>query len=255
MALISMRWLWPILMGWSASCVASGAGWRWYQETPPEVKPKPPAITRTITTATPTQPKPKPTPVEQFKAIQEKYQNARAEALMHPTVNNVMTVMRWHQYFLKKSDQFGTAFEKALLADPTLSYRAQYPVESLARQTYSQVQHDKERSVISGLAQAGLGLMFVYRGQDPFAQTLAPSLVKQAQTWHLPLVGLSNDGVFLPVLPFNRRNMGEVNAAVTPAIYLVNPKTKVKKAIAFGFISMAELTKHLTQVATNYQVQ
>lgn len=230
-------------------CYASrGTGWRWYDDPTPPLKPKQPDIVRTTSQA------PQPlSPQQQLKAIQEHYKDARAEAVMHPTVKNAMIVMRWHQYFLKMSDEFGVAFKKALLVDPTLSYRATYPLESVARQAYSQAKHQTERTVIQRLSQAGLGLMFVYQGNDPLAQTLTPSLVKQSEEWHLPLLGVSNDGVLLPDITHNVVNDGRINPKVVPAIYLVNPKTKEKKAIAFGFISMDELTQNLTQIATDFK--
>ena len=235
--------------------VAAGNGWRWYDDPVNPAPNKPPTIIRTVTTATPIHhhtAKAK-TPSEQLKAIQEKYHNAKAQAVMHPTVKNAILVMKWHQYFLKKSDEFGTSFKKALLVDPTLSYRAKYPLESIARQTYSEKQHQTERNVVAALQKEGVGLVFVYRGHNAFAETLAPSLQEQANAWHMPLMGVSNDGVMLSSIKHNRLNHGDWDAPVTPAIYLFDPKTHIKKAIAFGFISMTELTEHLTQVATNYK--
>ncbi|MBD1576958.1 type-F conjugative transfer system pilin assembly protein TraF [Vibrio sp. S11_S32] len=230
-----------------------GAGWRWYDDPTPTALPKKhPDIIRTTSHATPI-PRKTLSPQEQLKKIQEQYKNARAEAVMHPTVKNAKIVMRWHQYFLNMSDKFGIAFQKALLDDPTLSYRAKYPLEAIARQSYAKTQHKTERSVINRLAKEGFGLMFVYRGNDPLSQTLTPSLVKQTEDWQLPLIGISNDGILIPSIPHNMVNDGRVNPEVLPAIYLVNPKTKEKKAIAFGFISMTELTQNLTKVATNFK--
>lgn len=234
---------------------ATPNGWRWYNDpNPVKVQPKPktlPSQPQVSVTQTPPPPKIM-TATEQMQWFQGYMAEVQNQAVIHPSVENTLEFMRISKFIDGKTTAFGMTWKEALLLDPSLSYRMKHPTESLARQTQNaQIKAEKVAAVHS-LAKQGYGLFFVYHGNDPLNQQLAPSIQSFADQYGIELLGVTQDGKTLSVIRDNKVNDGKLQIQASPALLLVNPKTHTIKPLAYGFISQEELLGRFLNVATDY---
>lgn len=241
-----------ILTLWATPTFANEApkGWRWYNE------PKPP-IEVPITPPTPTPPNTITrvmSATEQMDWFHETFQEALNDATLNPDdMDKQLKVERFKQFISRKTAQTGMTFKQLLLAHPELSYIKDRPVEHAARSTYLSLEREKKVQAVHQMQQEGWGFFFVYQGEDALSQKLAPSMQAFADTYHIELLGISEDGSFIDTLRQNRRNDGKVVVPYTPALILVNPITSEFKPLAYGFISQNDLLGRFYNVATDYQ--
>ncbi|HIF9325784.1 TPA: type-F conjugative transfer system pilin assembly protein TraF [Photobacterium damselae] len=247
----------PLSLAWllivTTPLYANPNGWRWYNEPKaPIVQPKPPLPKQPHATITQTPSKPM-TATEQMNWFHGYMAEVQNQAIINPTVDNVLAFMKLSQYIDGKTTDFGMTWKEALLVDPSLSYRIKHPTESLARQTQNAQIKARKEAAVKALAEQGYGLFFVYQGQDPLNQRLAPSIQAFAEQYGISLLGISDDGKILPSIKQNRLNNGKLKVPVIPALLAVNPNTQDIKPLAYGFISQEELLGRFLNVATQYQ--
>lgn len=232
---------------------ATAPGWRWYNE--PKVRRplkhtvKPITRPQMVVTQSPAP----MTATEQMRRFHVYMNEVKNRAVIDPTLNNVLTLMRINHFIDGKTTDFGMTWKQALLADPTLSYRLKHPTESLARQTQNAQIKAEKIQAIRRLAAQGNGLFFVYQGGDALSQKLAPSLQHFADNYHIPLLGISTDNQMILTIRENKTNRGKLNVKATPALLLVNPTTGSIKPLAYGFISQEELLGRFLNVATDFK--
>lgn len=226
-------------------------GWRWYNEPGPVPAPANP---KPVPQPPPTAP-PVMSATEQMAWFHRAYQAAVDDATLHPEDNaKQLTVMRLHHFIGQKIAQTGMTFKRVLLAHPELSYTQTHPVEQAARTTVLMARRAQQTATAKRLRADGWGLFFVYRGQDPLTQRLAPSIQAFADTYGFDLLGLSDDGTVMPTLRRNRGNNGKVSVAFEPALILVHPATGEMRPLAYGFISQRALLARLDNVAHGFRV-
>ncbi|MEF2482208.1 type-F conjugative transfer system pilin assembly protein TraF [Vibrio mimicus] len=226
------------------------AGWRWYNEPKtappaPSTKPAPPPQNSTTTVLSAT---------EQMAWFHQAFDEVLNDATINPAdEEKYLKVMKMKKFIMDKTVQTGMTAKKLLLQYPEYSYVKDHPVEQAARSPYLQRERSKKVAAVQQMKEEGWGFFFVYEGNEPLSQTLAPSMQQFADTYDIELLGLSNDGTFIDHIRQNRHNDNKVIVPFTPALLLVNPQTAEFKPLAYGFISQNDLLGRFYNVATDYQ--
>ena len=242
---------------WRSWCADDGAGaslgWHFYcdrqEEEPQRVEPAP-AL-----------PVPSPGPAqsasERIEAMRKALEEARAEAILNPTPENVTAYLRLQQETLQRAAVFSDAFRRTVWATPELDYTLRRPVGALAKQVWSD-----ERRVARDAALARLGERYglIYLGHAGCAgcKVFGPLLRAFAVRHRLDVLAVSLTGETLEGWPEavadNGRaaRLGLGNAPV-PALVLFDTVTKRVVPVGFGVMAedqMAERIFALTALET-----
>ncbi|QKJ89295.1 IncF plasmid conjugative transfer pilus assembly protein TraF (plasmid) [Paramixta manurensis] len=238
----------------AASAVVTPAdpftGWHWYNE--PKIKPAPPA------------PKPVPqavpdfsklSPAEQSEVLKGYTKQALARAILYPTAENTATFLRWQKFWTDHASMFSQSFAVAQLDHPDLDYNLEHPhYNSTAPLQQARDQQD-ETQAISRLA-GQYGLFYFYRGNDPIDAQMAGVVADFARLRHISLIPVSVDGTVSPLVPDSRPDAGQsarMGISHFPALFLVDPKSKNYRPLAYGFMTQDDLAKRFLNVATGFK--
>ena len=238
----------------AANATPSAQGWRWYNEPKPvEIAPPPPKPQQPTVTVTQSQSPSKPLNATQQMQWFHRYMNeVKTQAVLNPTLDNVLAFMRISHFIDGKTTDFGMMWKQALLADPQLSYTVKHPTQSLAKKTQNAQLNARREAAVHALAEQGYGLFFVYKGKDPLNQQLAASVQSFAHQYGINLLGITLDNTPIKAIEHNKDNRGKIKVDAQPALLLVNPTTGSIKPLAYGFISQEELLGRFLNVATQF---
>ncbi len=195
------------------------------------------------------------TPVEQLADFKKDYANIQAQAVMDPTPENVAVAMKYRQYMFKKSEEYGVASQQALLMDPTLSSQLDNPTAQIAQQVLSDKKERENDEAIRRVVAKKYGIFFFYMGEDVVSQAMAPALQEFADSYDIPLIGVTMDGVAISAIKDNRMDKGQsqkFDVKAFPAVFIANPTTQKTYPAAYGFISMEQLKKRVYNIVTRY---
>jgi conjugal transfer pilus assembly protein TraF len=229
-------------------------GWHWYNE--PKKKPSQPKQAPPAETPAPTVPDlSKMTAVEQAKVLKGYTMEALNRAILYPTAENTATYLRWQKFWTDRGSMFSQSFAAAQLRHPELDYNLEYPhYNSMAPYVQSRDQQQRQ-SAISELSHE-YGLFYFYRGSDPIDVQMAGVVSDFAKLNHISLIPVSIDGQVAPSLPDSRQDTGQrqaMNVSAFPALFLVAPRTRDYRALAYGFMTQDDLAKRFMNVATGFK--
>lgn len=229
-------------------------GWNWYNE--PRNKPKPPKPK-----AEPEEPAKsvpdlsKMTAREQAKLLKDYTMEALNRAILYPTAENTATYLRWQKFWTDRSSMFSQSFAAAQLQHPDLDYNLEYPhYNSMAPYVQTRDQQQRE-SAINQLAQE-YGLFYFYRGSDPIDVQMAGVVSDFAKLNNISLIPVTVDGKVAPSVPETRQDTGQTKAmgvSAFPALFLVSPRSRDYRALAYGFMTQDDLAKRFLNVATGFK--
>ncbi|MFK3662750.1 type-F conjugative transfer system pilin assembly protein TraF [Scandinavium sp. NPDC088450] len=229
-------------------------GWHWYNE--PVTKPAPPVAARSPDAPSPAVPDlSKLSAVEQAKVLRGYTMEALNRAILYPTAENTATYLRWQKFWTDRGSMFSQSFAAAQLRHPELDYNLEYPhYNSMA--SYVQTRDQQQRQTAIGELAQKYGLFYFYRGADPVDVQMAGVVADFAKLNHLSLIPVSIDGQMAPSVPDTRQDTGQsraMNVRAYPALYLVSPKTRDYRALAYGFMTQDDLAKRFLDVATGFK--
>ena len=224
----------------------SSLGWHFYcdreeaqQPDPPPVSPlpAPPAATDT------------PSAADRILALRRALEEARAEAILNPTAENVTAYLRLQQETLRKAAAFSDAFRRTVWASPELDYTLKRPVGALAKQVWSD---ERRQARDAALARLGDRYGLIYLGHAGCAgcKVFGPLLRAFATRHGLDVLAVSLSGEALEGWPEavsdNGRaaRLGLGNAPV-PALVLFDTKTKRVQPVGFGVMAEDEMAERL----------
>ena len=235
---------------WRSWCGDAGSvsslGWHFYcdrqekrREAPPPLQPTPkPPATRDGQTAT-----------DRIAAMRKALEEARAEAILNPSTENVTAYLRLQQETLRKAAAFSDAFRRTVWASPELDYTLKRPVGALAKQLWSD-----ERRVARDRALASLkdryGLIYLGHAGCAACRVFGPLLRAFATRHGLDVLAVSLSGEALEGWPEavadNGRaaRLGLGNAPV-PALVLFDTKTQRVLPVGFGVMAEDEMAERL----------
>ncbi len=194
-------------------------------------------------------------PMQHLKAVQHLLDEAKAEAVLNPTVENVKNYMAIQQYVMNQSTQFANTWQKTLAYYPEYNYSVNHPTEAATRQIYLSQINEQKVGAAKLLAQNN-GLIFFYQGKSQETQAQAASIADFAKLYGFALIGVPVDGVAIEAIPDNRPDSGQsqrMGVSSFPALILVNPKSGQYIPLAYGYPTQDELLSDCLNVVTNYQ--
>ncbi|WP_367144454.1 type-F conjugative transfer system pilin assembly protein TraF [Pantoea stewartii] len=227
-------------------------GWHWYNEpkkkpvTPaPKVKPPQPGVPDFS----------KLTPSEQADVLKEYTKEALNNAILHPSAENTATFLRWQKFWTDRASMFSQSFAVAQLDHPDLDYNLEHPHYNSTAPLQQARDQEAQNDAIKKLS-GEYGLFYFYRGQDPIDAQMAGVVADFARLRHISLIPVSVDGTVSPQVPDSRTDAGQTaRMGIThfPALFLVDPKSKNYRPLAYGFMTQDDLAKRFLNVATGFK--
>ena len=186
-----------------------------------------------------------------------KYYTLEALHKAHYThsVQDMRNFLALQNYWMTESSQFSRIFQKALVYYPEYDYAVTHPTSSIGTKLLDEARETQRSQVIAELAKTH-GILFFYRGDNPFDSKQIPIIRDFCTRFGLSLIPVSVDGVISPDLANSRLDKGQANRLgmrYFPAVLLVNPNNKQTLPVAYGFTTQDVLEQRLMQVATNFK--
>lgn len=166
-------------------------------------------------------------------------------------VKDMEVFLSFQRYWLNEASIFQHNFQYALLRKPELDSTVKNPTSAIGTSLNEQQKGLYRQKAISELTQH-YGLMFFYKGTDPYSEKQALVLKDFAQRYQFKYIPVSVDGVVLDSMPNSRRDSGQakrLHVEVYPTLILVEPKTGQTMPIAHGFLTQDYLTEHFEIIA------
>ena len=180
--------------------------------------------------------------MERIEAMRRVLEEARAEAILNPTTENVTAYLRLQQETLQRAAAFSDAFRRTVWATPELDYTLRRPVGALAKQVWSDGRRQARDAALARLGER-YGLIYLGHAGCAGCKVFGPLLRAFAQRHGLDVLAVSLSGEALEGWPEavadNGRaaRLGLGNAPV-PALVLFD--TETKRVVPVGFGVMAE---------------
>ena len=233
---------------WRSWCAEEGAGaslgWHFYCDRAEEPERTEPA---------PAPPPPSPgaaqSASERIEAMRKALEEARAEAILDPSTENVTAYLRLQQETLAKAAAFSDAFRRTVWATPELDYTLKRPVGALAKQVWSDGRREERRQALARLGER-YGLIYLGHAGCAGCKVFGPLLRAFASRHGLDVLAVSLDGAALEGWPDavadNGRaaRLGLGNAPV-PALVLFDAETKRVLPVGFGVMAEDEMAERI----------
>ena len=231
---------------WRPWCGASGEnpslGWHFYcdrQEEPPqpEQAPSPPSGGSTQSAT------------ERIMEMRKALEEARAEAILDPTLAKVAAYLHLQQETLQRAAAFSDAFRRTVWATPELDYTLKRPVGALAKRLWSD---ERRADMAASLAKLGerYGLIYLGNAKCAGCRVFGPLLRAFAMRHGLDVLAVSLTGEPLEgwpeAVPDNGRaqRLGLAGTPV-PAVVLFDTKTKHVLPVGFGVMAEDQLAERI----------
>lgn len=224
-------------------------GWLWYKDPSPEVlkkqsekKPKGASSKKDKGPKGPYQ--------EKLAKIRENFEEAMAQSILVPTLQNVARTKQLHDQLIKGSEKFSELWTISALTE-TRGHEASTNLNPVHRKLYEQ---QKAQTLEKKLKQISknFGLFFVFKMDCPYCHQFAPLVVEFAEKFGFELKGISKEGGSLPGLQNTSKDNGILSLinpeGVYPALFLANPKTLEVIPIAWGMVSYTELLQNIETI-------
>ena len=224
-------------------------GWHWYNEIPlqkadDETKDEIEQNSGNKTSA-----------VAQMAKLRQAVEEAKARAVLYPTVKNLRAYILLQNFVTNQATLFTQAWKKALLVYPELDYSILHPTQNSAQHILYAQNSNKENEAIATFGKK-YGLFFFYRGKELLDQELAKTIDSFSRQNKIALVPIAMDGRLIELFDNSQINRGQAEQLGIkhfPALVLVEPKSKQVVPLHYGFIAESELRRRFLQVATNFK--
>ncbi len=205
--------------------------------------------------ATPTIPFEKLSPTKQRDVLVHLTRKSLAKFDVNPTPENALSYIKWQNFWMEKTTEGKRAFQQAMIENPEYNYTSTHPTSTLGLKVSEELKIKQANSVMAKVAKDS-GLMFFYRGHNPYDQKQATVLKAFSQRFNIKVLPVSVDGEKVIEYPNSKDDYGQANALKInnyPAIMLFDGKDKKVKPVSFGFVTQDVLSNQLLMVATNYK--
>ncbi len=177
-----------------------------------------------------------------IEAMRKALEEARAEAILNPTTENVTAYLRLQQETLQRAATFSDAFRRTVWATPELDYTLKRPVGALAKQVWSDGRRQDRDAALARLGER-YGLIYLGHAGCAGCKVFGPLLRAFAMRHGLDVLAVSLTGEALEGWPEAVADQGRaarlgLGNAPVPALVLFD--TETKRAIPVGFGVMAE---------------
>ena len=186
---------------------------------------------------------------ERIEAMRRALEEARAEAVLDPTPENVTAYLRLQQETLQRAAAFSDAFRRTVWATPELDYTLRRPVGALAKRVWS----DERRAARDGaLARLGERYGLIYLGHAGCAacRVFGPLLRAFSLRHGLDVLAVSLTGEALEGWPEAVSDNGRaarlgLGDAPVPALVLFDTQTNRVVPVGFGVMAEDEMAERI----------
>ena len=181
-------------------------------------------------------------PTERIEAMRRALEEARAEAILDPTTENVSAYLRLQQETLQRAAIFSDAFRRTVWATPELDYTLRRPVGALAKQVWSDGRRQARDAALARLGER-YGLIYLGHAGCAACKVFGPLLRAFASRHDLDVLAVSLTGEALegwPEAVADRGRAARLGLGKAPVPALVLFDTVTKRVLPVGFGVMAE---------------
>ena len=239
---------------WRSWCGEEGTGaslgWHFYcdrADEPEQAEPAP--------APKPLSPGPTQSATERIEAMRKALEEARAEAILDPSTENVTAYLRLQQETLAKAAAFSDAFRRTVWATPELDYTLKRPVGALAKQVWSDGRREERRQALARLGER-YGLIYLGHAGCAGCKVFGPLLRAFARRHGLDVLAVSLTGEALEGWPEAVADNGRAarlgfgggpgrSPAPVPALVLFDTKTKRVLPVGFGVMAEDEMVERI----------
>ena len=229
---------------WRSWCEASGSGaalgWHFYCDRAEEeaVDDAPPPVAAPAGTAS-----------ERIEALRRALDEARAQAVLDPTTENVAAYLRLQRNTLRRAAVFSDVFRRTVWATPDLDYTLTRPVGALAKRLWSDERRAERDAALKVLSQR-YGLIYLGHEDCGGCRVFGPLLRAFALRHGLDVLAVSMTGGPLEgwpeAVPDNGRaaRLG-LDGGPLPAVALFDTATGRVQPVGFGVLAEDQLAERI----------
>lgn len=222
---------------WCGAEMSSPLGWHFYcdrikEETGDETK-APPAASAT----------------ERVLSMRRTLEEARAQAILEPTPENVSAYLRLQQEALQSAAVFSDAFRRVVWANPALDYTLRRPVGALAKRLWTEERRAEREGVLQGLGER-YGLIYLGSERCPGCHVFGPLIRAFALRHGIEVLAVSMTGGPLEGWPEAVPDQGRaarlgIKAPVLPAVVLYDTQTRRALPVSYGVVAEDQLAERI----------
>ena len=189
------------------------------------------------------------TATERIEAMRRVLEEARAEAILDPTAENVTAYLRLQQETLQRAAAFSDAFRRTVWATPALDYTLRRPVGALAKRLWSDERRQARDAALAELGER-YGLIYLGHAGCGGCRVFGPLLRAFSSRHGIDVLAVSMTGEALEgwpeAVPDNGRasRLGLAGAPV-PAVVLFDTRTKRVLPVGFGVLAEDQLAERI----------
>ena len=229
---------------WRSWCGEAGAqaslGWHFYcdrEDEAPEAAP------------TPRAPDPAGPATERILEIRRALEEARAEAILDPTAENVTAYLRLQQETLQRAAAFSDAFRRTVWSTPEVDYTLVRPVGALAKRVWTDGRREARDAALARLGDR-YGLIYLGDARCGACKVFGPLLRAFAERHGLDVLAVSRTGEALEGWPGAVADSGRaarlgLGNAPIPALVLFDNATKTVLSVGFGVMAEDEMAERI----------
>lgn len=222
-------------------------GWYWHKD--PKESPKKQTLKQAPNTNKVANPD------KTWKLIGQKVQDARAQAILNPSAENIARARRIQRLVVAQANLFSEKWMLDLLLHPDQDESLVNPSSSGARDVYNQQNYFKKEKLIARLRQES-GLIYFYQAGEDYSERMAQVVAEFANTYQITVIPIAMTDRFSPYFPNSQPDSGEANRMGVkhiPALFTLHPISKQPMPIAYGLVSQSELMENMLMAAKAFE--
>ena len=186
---------------------------------------------------------------ERIHSLRKALEDARAQAILEPTPENVTAYLRLQQRALQSAAAFSDAFRRAVWANPSLDYTLRRPVGALAKRLWTKERRAERDAALARLGER-YGLIYLGSERCPGCRVFGPLLRAFAQRHGLEVLAISMTGGAIEGWPEAVADQGRaerlgIKAPVLPALILYDTKVRRAMPISYGVVAEDQLAERI----------
>ena len=186
---------------------------------------------------------------ERILATRQALEEARAQAILEPSPENVTAYLRLQQEALQSAAAFSDAFRRAVWSNPEIDYTLKRPVGALAKRLWTE-ERRAERAASLARLRMRYGLIYLGSEKCPACRVFGPLLRAFALRHGLEVLAVSTTGGALEGWPEAVADQGRaerlgIKAPVLPALILYDTKSRRVIPVSYGVVAEDQLAERI----------
>jgi conjugal transfer pilus assembly protein TraF len=203
---------------------------------------------------------PKITPEQaqkQLQQIQEDIEQAKAQAVIYPTEENISKYLELQNQIMERSVKFAHVWQNVLRARPDLDYRVVNPQSNIGNEARYAIAEAEKLKILKNLHER-YGLFYFYRSDCPYCIKFSPIIKSFGEYYGITIMPITINGITTDEWPESRhgmehiRNLGMEGKPV-PALILFDNLKKQHHPVSFGLIPASDIEDRLVTVINNIE--